>query len=150
MQILLLNVLVACQRDPSKGVSCSAAITLKTSESQEEENVPYMRPLQRLLSSASLQQISVLRYRSDAQRLECMRASRLSRAFCREDISGGKTYSAANISSLADRSHYYPMIPFPAWKTFNLHPKHSDMVFAWEIVFPRGRKRSIHSGRLTN
>ena len=50
IQILPLNVLVMCQPGFSKDVSCSAAITLKTSESHEsleEENVPYMRPLQR-------------------------------------------------------------------------------------------------------
>ena len=133
MQILLSNVLVVCQHDYSKGLSCSAAITLKTSEShenREKESVPYMRPLQRLPSSASFLQIRVLRCLSDAQRLGSKRASQLSRAFCRGDISGGKTYSAANISSLADRSQYYSIIAFPAWKIFNLHPKHNDMVFA--------------------
>ena len=59
-------------------MNCPLAIKFKTNESHaglKEEDVPYIRPLQRLLSSASLLQIRMLRNLSDAQRLGSMRAS---------------------------------------------------------------------------
>lgn len=55
------------------------------------------------VSFASESEGAEIAHFSEAQRLKSKRAPQQSRELCRVGVSGGKTYSAANISSLAEK-----------------------------------------------